>query len=72
MEGVFTTVKLVRKDKLNLEAFTDIAGTAKKAIDEASDKDVLAITITMDSPLKLVDAKKFDMATFDMILAEKM
>lgn len=64
-----STVKLVRKDTFKEDAFESISDSARKTIQNAQDSDILALTITMNSPLKITNAEIFNRALFDKMLA---
>jgi hypothetical protein len=67
--GVGSTIKLVKKAVFKEDAFTNIKADARKVINEAQPNDILALTITANSPLNIIQARIFTRRVFDEILA---
>lgn len=66
----FETTKLVRADKLNRKLFDVIDKDAEKVIISAKPQQLLLLRITMNSPLKLIEAKPFDKTAFEALLKQ--
>lgn len=64
-----SAIKLVKKAVFKEDAFTNIKADARKVINEAQPNDILALTITANSPLNIIQAKIFNRKVFDEILA---
>lgn len=70
MDGI-STVKLVRKSAFKGDAFESVDSEALKVIESAEEHQILALTITRNSPLKIAKAEIFDRAVFEKILSSK-
>lgn len=64
----FEKTILVRKDKFDPSNFKKIASKAKKEIAGAKPHDLLALSITINSPLTVVEAKIYNKDVFDGML----
>lgn len=64
-------IKLVKKSAFSQDSFGEVADEAAKVIRGAKDDDILALTITFNSPLKVVKAVVFDRSSFNDLLALK-
>lgn len=64
----FRKTLLVRKDRFEPRNFADIAIAAETEIAKAEPNELLALTITMNSPIKVVDAKIYNRDVFDSII----
>ena len=58
----------MRKEEINMDSFREIYPAAETAIKNAENTDVIALTITMNSPLKLVGAKKVTPQVFQDLI----
>jgi hypothetical protein len=67
----FKETMLVRKDEFRSENFHSIEKKAQTVIDQAEAAEVLALTITMSSPFKVVDARKYTLEVFESLLSEE-
>ena len=68
MTDNFIRTVLVRRDQFRKEAFRKVSAAADKVIQKAKASDVLALTVTMNSPLKVVSACLYDESVFESIL----
>jgi hypothetical protein len=66
-----SAIKLVRKSAFRADQFDSVSPEAKKIIDSAKPEQILALTITRNSPLKVAAAKVFDRDVFEEILSSK-
>lgn len=64
----FKKTILVRKDKYDPSNFETIVPDAEAEIKRAKSNDLLALDITMNSPLRVVKAKIYDRSVFEGIL----
>lgn len=64
----FKKTILVRKDRFDPTSFKEIAPEANKEIAKATNAQLLALDITMNSPFKVVGAKIYSREVFDNIL----
>lgn len=64
-------IKLVKKGAFREGVFETIDEKAKVVIDSAQADQLLALTITRSSPLRVVDARIFNREVFESILSEK-
>ncbi len=64
-----SSIKLVKKSTFRTEAFSNIESGARAVIDSAKDGDILALTLTVNSPLKIIQARIFNRDSFDDLLA---
>lgn len=66
-----SAIKLVKKSAFREDVFKTIEKRAKKVIDSARADQILALTITRSSPLKVADAKIFNRDVFESILSDE-
>ena len=66
----FEKVTLMRRDRFEPKMFRHISPSAKRIIDSAKEKDVLALTITAKSPLEVKDAKIYTREVFNEIISQ--
>jgi hypothetical protein len=66
-----TFKSVMRKDKINMNRFTDIDPSAKDVLNRSDDKDVFHLTVSMNSPMKLISAQKITHDLFDKLLQEE-
>lgn len=69
-EGV-SAIKLVKKSAFRRDAFESVDPEASKVIESALPDQILALTITRNSPLKVAQARLFDKSLFESILSAK-
>ena len=69
--GETSAIKLVKKSAFREDAFENIEPKARAVIDGAGEDQILALTITRNSPLKIADDKVFDRRVFEEILSSK-
>lgn len=62
-------IKLVKKSAFQADVFENVDTRAKRVIDSASPDQILALTITRDSPLRVADARIFTREVFESILS---
>ena len=65
-----SAIKLVRKSAFRRDAFSSIDPEAEKVIESAKPDQILALTITKNSLLKVAQARIFDKNLFESILAD--
>jgi len=70
-ENGMSAIKLVKKSAFREDAFESVSPKAKAVIMAATDDQILALTITRNSPLKVADAKIFNKSVFEEILSSK-
>lgn len=70
METNFKKTILVRKDKFDKANFNEIAPKAETEIARAKSDELLALYITVNSPLKVVDAKIYNRDVFESIFKD--
>ncbi len=66
-----SAIKLVRKSAFREDAFTSIDAKAKAVIEAAQEDQILALTITHSSPLRVAEAQIFDRELFENMLSSK-
>ena len=66
-----SAIKLVKKSAFREDAFDSVDSKAKAVISAAGADQILALTITRNSPLKVAEARIFDKEVFEQILSSK-
>lgn len=68
-----TFVKILRKDRINMDRFVSVSNEAISMLELAEDTDVLALTISMNSPtaMNLIRAEKVTPEVFDKLVLMK-
>lgn len=68
LNPVFKRTTLMMREDFVASKFKTITEGAKKVIESAKPDQLLAITITMNSPFSVIDAKLYNFGVFEEIL----